>query len=397
MLSTNSQFQIKPLLDTPITTSQLLGHASLVNNLKQFLESDNMITPLTIAIHGEWGSGKTSLMQTLLGNIDSSKFDLIFFEAWKYEYLNPSLGLVSTLLQKYEKNGSNVRAILKGSAMVLSNKFLNTDIDKLIDAVRSNSSDSITFAAQIKKLLQEKLGKKKLLIIIDDLDRCDVENCLQILALLKLFLDLENVICIAAVDFARLQDAWRQKYKIIPESEDQGQEYLAKIFQIRIGMPVPSTQLMKDYLETLMIAPPDGILEMLSHIAPKNPRGIKRMLNLMSYRASILNSDLNYESACLWTSLETIIGNKKLIEFVKQLNSVGNSLAELIKNNGDDWKIIREGFTKFGFQQLINKYEIQLSQFFKNAKLVIGTNNVNVQSFKNDFDQLYHATNEVKL
>ena len=132
-MSEHQRFQIRPLPDAPISTAQLLGHASLVDNLKKFLESENMITPLTIAIHGEWGSGKTSLMTTLLANIDSSKFDAIFFEAWKFEYSNPSLGLISTLIQKYEKNASTVRAILKGSAMVLSNKILNTHINVIVD------------------------------------------------------------------------------------------------------------------------------------------------------------------------------------------------------------------------------------------------------------------------
>ena len=142
----HQRFQIRPLPDAPITTSQLLGHASLVDNLKKFLESENMITPLTIAIHGEWGSGKTSLMKTLQANIDLSKFDVIFFEAWKFEYSSPSLGLIGTIIQKYEKNPRVVVNILKGGAMILSNKFLNTDLEKLVNSIRGNSSEDDTFS-----------------------------------------------------------------------------------------------------------------------------------------------------------------------------------------------------------------------------------------------------------
>jgi len=392
----HQRFQIRPLPDAPIITAQLLGHASLVNNLKTFLESENMITPLTIAIHGEWGSGKTSLMKTLQANINLSKFDVIFFEAWKFEYSNPSLGLIGTLIQKYEKNDNTVKAILRGAATVLSNKFLSTDFETLLDSIRGNSSESDTFATQIEKILKKKLKEKNLIIIIDDLDRCDVENCLQLLAILKLFLDLEKIICVAAVDFKRLQQAWRQKYKIEVGSEDDGQEYLAKIFQIRIGIPVPSTELMKEYIETLIIAPPNGVLDMLSHIAPKNPRGVKRMLNLMSYRAVLLNSDVSYESACIWTSLEEIMGNQKLIGFVYQLNHNGNTLAELINNSGYDWKTIRGLLTKYGFQNVINKYDMQLSEFFKNANLIMVENPETIESFKKDFARLYDTTNEAK-
>jgi len=395
-LNEHQRFQIRPLPDAPITTSQLLGHASMVNDLKTFLESENMITPLTIAIHGEWGSGKTSLMKTLQANIDLSKFDVIFFEAWKFEYSNPSIGLISTLIQRYEKNDNTARSIIKASAMILSNKFLNTDINMLVDTIRGNSSESITFATKIQALLEKNLKEKKLIIIIDDLDRCDVENCLQILAILKLFLDLENVICVAAVDFGRLQDAWRQKYKIAVGSEDKGQEYLAKIFQIRIGIPVPSTELMKGYIETLMIAPPDGVLDMLSHVAPKNPRGVKRMLNLMSYRASLLNSDVCYESACIWTSLEEIIGNEKLIKLVYWMNHNASSFAEVISSKGDDWRAIKTFLDKSGNQDIIDKHATRLFEFFKNAKLIIGQNSELRQSFDKDFARLYDTTNETE-
>ena len=395
-MSGHQRFQIRPLPDAPITTSQLLGHASLVDNLKKFLESENMITPLTIAIHGEWGSGKTSLMKTLQANIDLSKFDIIFFEAWKFEYSSPSLGLIGTIIQKYEKRPRVIESILRGAAMVLSNKFLNTELDKLITSIKGNSSEDDIFSTQIRTILKNNLKEKNLIIIIDDLDRCDVENCLQLLSVLKLFLDLEKVICIAAVDFKRLQQAWRQKYKVAADSEDDGQEYLAKIFQIRIGIPVPSTELMKEYIETLMIAPPNGVLDMLSHVAPKNPRGVKRMLNLMSYRATILNSDLHYESACIWTSLEAIMKNENLIGFVDQLIGNGNTLASLISLSGGNWKTVRELLAKYGYQDIVNKYAMQLSQFFKNAKLIIGEPSERTESFQKDFARLYDTTNETK-
>lgn len=171
---------------------------------------------------------------------------------------------------------------------------------------------------------------------------------------------------------------------------------MSKIFQIRIGIPVPSTELMKEYIETLMIAPPNGVLDMLSHIAPKNPRGVKRMLNLMSYRAVLLNSDVCYESACIWTSLEEMMKNPKLIGFVDQLIGNGNTLASLISLSGDNWKTVRDLLAKYGYQNIVNKYEIQLSQFFKNAKLIIGKPSERTESFQKDFARLYDTTNETK-
>jgi len=77
MTSQHTRFEIRPVLDAPISTAQLLGHSNIVDNLKKFLESDSMITPLSIAVHGDWGSGKTSLMKTLLSNLDQTKLKIL--------------------------------------------------------------------------------------------------------------------------------------------------------------------------------------------------------------------------------------------------------------------------------------------------------------------------------
>ncbi len=146
-----------------------------------------------------------------------------------------------------------------------------------------------------------------------------------------------------------------------------------------------------------MIAPSNGILDMLSFVAPKNPRGDKRMLNLMSYRASILNRDVCYESSCIWTLVEEIIGNQNLIKFVYDVNKNGNSLAQLIHNNGHDWKIIRTLLIQTCNSDIVDLYTIRLLEFFKNAKLIIEQNSELIESFNNDFTVLCDVTNEVEL
>jgi tRNA A37 threonylcarbamoyladenosine biosynthesis protein TsaE len=59
------RFIIKPQADIPVSDATLLDHGSIVETITKFINSDQMITPLSIAIHGDWGSGKTSLMKTL--------------------------------------------------------------------------------------------------------------------------------------------------------------------------------------------------------------------------------------------------------------------------------------------------------------------------------------------
>jgi len=394
MTSEHTRFEIRPVLDAPISTAQLLGHSNIIQNLRKFLESDNMITPLSIAVHGDWGSGKTSLMKTLLANLDGNKFDLIFFEAWKFEYSNPALALIGKIVQKYEKDSVAIKNILKSAGMIVANKFLNTDLQQLIDTIRGNTKESDNFSDQLQDIIKKNLKEKNLVIIIDDLDRCDVENCLQILAIMKLFLDIDKVICIVAVDFKRLQQAWRTKYQPSSGSEDDGREYLEKIFQIRIGMPKPPPEQLREYIETLMIGPPNQILDLLSYTAPKNPRAIKKMLNLISYRALILNSDINYESATLWTVLEDIVGNTNTIKICDVLHANGNTLGNLIMTKGDNWKTIKDVFTRLGPTDLVQQYASKLSEFFKYSNQLTDTMSANKSHLDRDFMVLYNATNE---
>ena len=58
--------QINTQAGVPVGDAKLLGHNEIVQSLEKFLSSENTIGPLTIAIHGDWGSGKTSLMKTII-------------------------------------------------------------------------------------------------------------------------------------------------------------------------------------------------------------------------------------------------------------------------------------------------------------------------------------------
>ena len=389
----NMAFKIKPLTDNPIQTAQLLGHSNIVQHLKKFIESDEMITPLSIAIHGDWGSGKTSIMKTLDANLDQQKISIIFFEAWKYEYSNPSLGLITEIAETFSP-GDKANNIIRGAVYVLSNALIGVDTEKARKIIQGTKQHTHQLSERLQEIITEKLGNKKLVIIFDDLDRCNVENTLQLLALMKLFLDIKNCICIAAVDFNRLRQAWLQKYKIDKESKNDSSEYLEKIFQIRIGIPKPLPEQIREYIETLTEQMPEELLGLFSKIAPKNPRSIKRILNLISYRASILNSDVNYESASMWTLLEDIVGNDHCIEICDVLKKQGNSLDQLIIKNGDNWKTIRDLFNKIGLSEILQLRSIKLPTFFNSSKALMLKNTTNQAHFGSDFDVLYNATNE---
>jgi predicted KAP-like P-loop ATPase len=97
----SSDWSVNLLQDEPIRDTKLWGLEKTVEALYNFLSSESMITPLAIAINGEWGSGKTSLINTLKNKIDHDKDRItIFFDAWKYEYSDPAAGLFLTITEQ---------------------------------------------------------------------------------------------------------------------------------------------------------------------------------------------------------------------------------------------------------------------------------------------------------
>ncbi len=309
-----SLFEITTHQDTPVKNAQFLGHAKLVSQLEKFLKSPNVVGPFSIGLNAPWGSGKTSVMRTLENKLRDSNLDVIFFEAWRHENSNPGLTLISYLLNRYVNDHVKKITILKSVGNILSQKFLNMDLSEIIDSFTDDqTTDDAIFSQSNQFAIDDKI-KNKLVIIIDDLDRCDVENTLELLSIMKLFLDSSKIICIAAVDFKRLEQAWHQKYGTDERFEGEGRSYLQKIFQVRIGMPTPNEEQIVEYYQSLSARSgikqnDETILDFLKGIGPKNPRTIKRMLNLATFRMSQMNEQSTeaQNAAILCTVLEILV------------------------------------------------------------------------------------------
>ena len=72
----------------------VLAFNSIARGISRFFRNENTLPPLTIAIIGEWGTGKSSLMNLLRVDLRSYKFRPVWFNAWhhqKEEYILASL------------------------------------------------------------------------------------------------------------------------------------------------------------------------------------------------------------------------------------------------------------------------------------------------------------------
>ncbi|RDK88258.1 KAP family P-loop NTPase fold protein [Marinirhabdus gelatinilytica] len=283
-----------------------LGIIETGNIIKSFLinNKDEFSQIKMFSLYGEWGSGKSTLMKYLKKELKSD-FNTYFFEAWEYESDdNLSLSMLEFLLEESntisDKLGKELRTaaenLLEGftKSITLHGGIISFSGEKLVSA--SDKNNTLTFY-QKKKDFKNKFKKweNKItsgtykntnMVFIDDLDRCEPENVLNLLSALKLFFTYgKKTIFICGVDKKAVHAAINNKYGNAVKSK----EYLEKIFDIPFHIPKYSLSenLFNDYFHSdkeYRIFGGQFLLPQIMHkffsvLRFENPRKIKKVLN----------------------------------------------------------------------------------------------------------------------
>ncbi len=231
-----------------------------------------MDLPNCFGLYGNWGSGKSTLMSFMMKHLtdnpqDYSGIKTIYFEPWKYEYSDQK-DLMFALLNCIKNNSKLQNKALWKTIMVdalvigsgLLRNFTNLDItttnedaktfENKIFSEHENWIDKIeefkiTFVKIISEVLKEE-NASKLVIFIDDLDRCLPENTVKLLEGIKNFLSIENTLFVLAIDRRVVSEMIEKKYGL---HYGYGDEYLMKIVHYYYDLPkVSSKEIIKDTL-----------------------------------------------------------------------------------------------------------------------------------------------------
>ena len=292
----------RKLEDSPALENPQFNFSTHGKQLARYITSKDLPTPLTIGLNGEWGSGKTTMIEIIQQNIakisDDSDYEdttCINFNAWaaeKTDILTSLFQKISGFLDTEQSSRSRIK------------KFDNPWITLCADIALRKLMVGMTYkdakkhfkkpspsVEDISKQIEDLLGGKRLVIFIDDLDRCNASNILELLETIKNVLGAKNLIFCITVDMKQIERAWELRYKS-DLVKIESKEYIEKLFPIIFSLPPKTYDDVGSYHDSLVTLNDehDKLRTHLVESLTSNPRKIKRMLNIIFF--IIQNYDL---------------------------------------------------------------------------------------------------------
>ena len=337
----------KFLCDAPVE-EDYLGNDSYCQGLAEYICTCS--TPMTIAIQGDWGSGKTSVMNIVRKKLEEEEKSSViaktsWFNVWKYSCLSDNEDLFVPLVLKLEndleegKKGQaesthsksllntiwsskpmnaavNVTSIL--AHYLLDSKNLSGTTEEIVhrildvqkDVDRENIEKSYHVYESIEKIHNELQGRvnevignqpgqtskdRRIVIFIDDLDRVRPTMAVNLLESLKNFFDCEHCVFVLALDRKIVERGLRLKYGEDIQ-QDYNRRFFDKIIQVPFNLPEYKYQI-QEYLDALkenipeIRASSEKQCRILNALWIRNPRTIKRALNNMQLNLEIMKTN----------------------------------------------------------------------------------------------------------
>lgn len=270
----------------------------------------------TVGIYGDWGTGKTTLMKQVEKKImngvnpQNGNTLTIWFNAWRYEREEQlaTIALLKTLAfgmskhEKYKKvstsiwNGLKIigKDLLKQffTQLILTEEGWNEIQTKLTEKMKLlQQFDQETIYFDGLKSIEDEMGKiretdpnSRIVVFIDDLDRCSPKKALEVLESIKVFLDIRGFVFILGLSDRTMMRLISKEYV---ESGVGGEEYIQKIIQVPIRIsdwhPSDIEKIIEQKIQHKIDKKyADLILEnknLISIAIKPNPRELKRFVN----------------------------------------------------------------------------------------------------------------------
>lgn len=263
----------------------LLGFGDVAAPVEETVLRDRL-DPVSIGLIGPWGSGKTTILGILERELERDLTTaVVSARPWEYD---PALDVKATLIGQVlatvrplveAEEGTEgdlkrlgeklVRRINWTKALTIGAKTALTlqlpSWDSVLDVVKDSSSGGAEadptlagFRKDFEEYLSESARVTRVVVLVDDLDRCLPETVVSILEGIKLFLAVPKMAFVIAYDEAPVVDAIKERYQQSDDKATMAKQYLEKIVQIPVRVPNLGRDATEAYLGLMLAERPIG-------------------------------------------------------------------------------------------------------------------------------------------
>ena len=376
-----------------IIEDEFFDSLKYVEQIKEKLKNNNFFN--VIGLYGAWGSGKSSIIKTIIKHC-KNEYLFVEYDAWKHNEDSIKRSFLVELMEKtqYSKK-EDIKSRLYEETTVeneITEKYLFikeiilialfvifafivkktityalilTSIGYSVKVIDRYTEKSKIFRKRFpiksteeyekiyKKIINEVAKEKRVIIIIDNLDRCTSDISYKLLTSLKTFMsNEEKVTVIIPLD----EDAIKSHIKKSLYIEDsEVNEYLIKIINSSISIKEPSSEKIYKYIVKLCednkIAFKEQTKDVISETGLSNPRKIISFINNLCNELNLFNR--KYDKLFL-NNNEHIIA---ILLFIRtNFESYYRYLKEYCKGNNSDFD--------YNFYKKTNEIELTKKENF---------------------------------
>ncbi|ORW32721.1 NTPase KAP [Mycobacterium paraense] len=298
------------LLSDNETKVDLLNNETIATTIVKLLR-DRPDQPLTVGVHGDWGAGKSSVLEMIEASFSGEDKALCLkFNGWRFQGFEDAKialieGIVTGLIENrpaLTKAGEAVKAVFRridwlkvakragGLAFTAFTGIPSPDmIHALVDRIEDILADPMKLATkenaekalnEVKGLLREKDGDstnvpeeinafreafdellakanvERLVVLIDDLDRCLPDTAIETLEAVRLFVFTSRTAFVVAADEAMIEYSVRKHFPDLPDTtgpQTYARKYLEKLIQVPFRIPALGETETRIYVTLLLV------------------------------------------------------------------------------------------------------------------------------------------------
>ncbi|ARX87130.1 MULTISPECIES: KAP family P-loop NTPase fold protein [Streptomyces] len=318
------------LTDNPIADADgdrygFQGHADVL--CAAISDTDDL--PLTVGVFGPWGTGKSSFMKVCQDLLDEREIPTVWFNPWKYDQkdeiwhalIQSVLTEIALKLEERRKKGDlalrermagaldKVRRLSQAAAWLLARRAagpLTAGVVTADDVAAAQTEFTQPgtetylhvnrFEQDFKDVVDAYTDGGRLVLFIDDLDRCSPDAAITVLDSLKLFLGEGACVFVLAMDYQVVAEAAALRFHSEDPDEARGRQYLEKLIHFPYHLPGVSFETIVSHLQDKVtdsrLSRSRELWELIEVAFEANPRRVRRFVNGLNLTAMTLHRNL---------------------------------------------------------------------------------------------------------